>query len=153
MHPHSFAVAVATAGAVEAQLRAEMHECDRGCAPATSDRVSRAATRARCVTPSGRVLAAAPAGLAGPDGSTLPPGGGELTLPSGEAAFAEPRRRRRRVPRPRARPARGPRAGRVLRLHLLGRDRAGVDASGRAVPLRRRHSEILALLCAAAATG
>ena len=47
VHPHSFAVAVATAGAVEAHLRCLMHERTRGCARATATAYSAAATTAR----------------------------------------------------------------------------------------------------------
>jgi hypothetical protein len=77
----------------------------------------------------------------------LPPGGGELVLPSGVHAFAEPvgeddafvvRALTEHASRPRT----------VLRLSLLNRDRALADANGASVPLRRRHSEILALLWA-----
>jgi hypothetical protein len=77
----------------------------------------------------------------------LPPGGGELVLPTGDAAFAEPvgdddaflvRAIRERSSRSRP----------VLRLSLLNRDRAAADADGTSLAPRRRHSEILALLCA-----
>jgi hypothetical protein len=77
----------------------------------------------------------------------LPAGGGELVLQSGAHAFAEPvgdddafvlRALNRHSSRPRP----------VLRLQLLNRDRAVANADGTSIPLRRRHSEILALLWA-----
>ena len=51
VHPHSFAVAVATAGAVEAHLRAEMHERDARLRARYGDRVARGAARARWSPP------------------------------------------------------------------------------------------------------
>jgi hypothetical protein len=76
----------------------------------------------------------------------LPPGGGELVLPSGTPAFAEPvgheeayilrsvESRRNGGKRPR------------VKLRLLGRDCALVDLGRHAVTLSRRLSEVLALL-------
>jgi hypothetical protein len=45
------------------------------------------------------------------------------------------------------RPRPGP-VRRAVSLHLLGRDSGDAEIAGRPVPLRLRHSEILALLCA-----
>jgi hypothetical protein len=76
----------------------------------------------------------------------LPPGGGELVLPSGVRVFAQPvgheeayivrNVESEQTGRPRPR----------VRLRVLGRDRAVVDMKGRAVTLSRRHTELLALL-------
>jgi len=77
----------------------------------------------------------------------VPAGGGALILPSGTEAIAEPVNsaheafvvhavERRRSARP------------LLRLTLLGRDRARLKLSGNETEVRPRLAEILALLCA-----
>jgi hypothetical protein len=156
VHPHSLAVATATAQAVEATLRLELEQVDARLRDRFGDRVapgrSGHITRA-LVAPSGRPITALPSGWFPPghqaDRLTLPPGGGELLLPSGAHAIAEAVDPARRVfvvrtiePRPSA-PARP-----LLKLRLLGRDRAQLQIHGSETALRPRLAEILALLCA-----
>jgi GAF domain len=143
-HPHSLACAVATAQAVESHLRLLMQERDAHLRACYEDRV--VGRRQALVTPTGRVIAG-DYSWAGAERIALPPGGGELALPSGLTAFAEsvghedafvvratdggPRRRRP-----------------LLDLSLLGRDVADVALDGRSLHLGRRHTEIVALLVA-----
>jgi len=147
VHPYSLALAVSTARAAEAQLRLDMHERDTRLRARYVQRVKQGDDARALLTPRGRVLMQHPHAWLPGTPVALPPGGGELVLPSGEAAFAEPvgdddafvvRALRERSAR--ARP--------VLRLNLLNRDRGAADANGTNVGLRRRHSEILALLWA-----
>ena len=80
----------------------------------------------------------------------IPPGGGRLTLPSGDVAIAEsvgPAEEAYLVRAAAARRAR-PDARPLVKLALLGRDRALLDVDGRRTELRPRLAEILALLCA-----
>ena len=149
VHPHSFAVAVATAGAVEAHLRCLMHEHDARLRSRYRDRVLSGGDDRALVTASGRVIATDPAGWM-PRGarSRCPPTAARSRCPSG-------------VPRVRgaARPRRAPsscagsstraagRAGGAAQLRLLGDERPRVIVDGRSVALGRRQAEILALLC------
>jgi hypothetical protein len=92
------------------------------------------------------VLTDQPEDWLGGERLVLPPGGGELMLPSGVRAFAEPVGHEEayivrnvdstHVARPRPR---------VL-LRLLGRDRALIEQDGRTAALTRRLSEVVALL-------
>src|SRR4051794_24630189 len=81
VHPHSFAVAVATAGAVEAQLRCEMHEHGDRLRARYGDRVATGGGIRALVTETGRVLTANPAGWVDADRIRLPGAGGEFVLP------------------------------------------------------------------------
>jgi hypothetical protein len=147
VHPHGLACAVATAHAVESQLRCEMLVHD---GRLRSHYEQRVANRAKCalVTPTGRVIAGDAEALAGSERISLPPGGGELVLDSGVHAFAEPVGREDayvvtvldRTHRPSGR--------RLLRLNLLGRDRGEIQIDGVSTQLSRRQAEILALLSA-----
>jgi GAF domain len=155
VHPHSLAVATATAQAVEATLRLELEHIDTRLReryadrvlPEPSGRISRA-----LVAPSGRPITALPAGWVPPGHASrlaVPPGGGSLMLPSGVHAIAEPagpalevfvvhavEQRRSASTRP------------LFKLHLLGHERARLELGGRDTELRPRLAEILALLCA-----
>ena len=123
VHPHSFAVAVATAGAVEAQLRVSMHERDLRMRSRYHDLVEEGRDPRALVMESGRVIASRPEGWTGPRRLTLPRWGGAFTLPSGAHAFAEPLDRdgaylvRRLELGPGLTPG-------VIDLHLLGREPA-----------------------------
>src|SRR3954451_21156322 len=90
VHPHSFAVAVATVGAVEAHLRCLMHEQDARLRSRYRDRVLTGGDDRALVTSSGRVIATNPASWLPTERLQLPAYGGEFRLPSGVPAFAEP---------------------------------------------------------------
>src|ERR1044072_4248592 len=67
VHPHSFAVAVATAGAVEAHLRVSMHERDLRMRSRYYDIVEEGRDPRALVMESGRVIASRPEGWTGPE--------------------------------------------------------------------------------------
>jgi hypothetical protein len=156
VHPHSLAVATATAQAVEATLRLELEQIDARLRERFGDRVApgRSGTVTRAlVAPSGRPITALPAGWIPPGHEpgrlTLPPGGGELVLPSGGHAVAEAVDPALQVFVVRAvEPRRSAPAAPLLKLGLLGRDRALLRLHGGETELRPRLAEILALLCA-----
>jgi hypothetical protein len=147
VHPHSFAVAVATAGAVEAHLRCQMHERDARLRSRYRERVVGGGDDRALVTASGRVIGTSPDGWMPADRVQLPAGGGEFTLASGVRAFAEPLDREGAFLIRRLEQARAGRSGGVAQLHLLGDDRAHVVVDQQSIALRRRQAEILALLC------
>src|SRR5688500_18355926 len=104
---------------------------------------------ATLVAQSGRPNTRLPATWGAKDRLAIPPGGGELVLPSGAPAVAEPVNNALnayvvqtvdRRPKGGARP--------LVKLTLLGRDRATLDVEGRHEELRPRLAEILVLLCA-----
>ena len=144
VHPHSLAVATATARAVEASLALVLQKRDARLHARYGDRVTPG--RAALVTPSGRPITGLPPGWGVAGRLLIPPGGGALTLPSGTPAVAEPVSQALEafvVRATEARPAAHARP--LLRLKLLGHDRPTLgDAE-----LRPRLAEILAVLCAA----
>jgi hypothetical protein len=144
-HPHSLAIALTTAHAVESDLRIAMHERDARLRAHYRDRLA-AAGPCALVTPTGRVLSAQPEDWLGGERLALPAGGGELALASGARAFAEPLGHEDAFLVHAA--AKGARARRrpLLRLRLLGRDRALVELDELSVAIGRRHADILALL-------
>ena len=145
VHPHSLALANTTAKAVESQLRWAMHERDDRLRARYHERIAVADRRA-LVTPSGRVLTDRPEGWLQGQRLELPAGGGELVLDSGKRAFAEPLGHDEAFV-VRALAAKGAaRRRQLLKLGLLGRDRADAELGGRPIHLSRRHSEVLALL-------
>jgi hypothetical protein len=149
VHPHSLAVATATAQAVETMLRLEMHEHDQRLCARYGDRIAEAPESRALVTPTGRPITAVPASWGAKGRLAIPPGGGRLTLPSGAFAIAESvgPAEEAFVVHSAGRPSR--KAARPLaRLRLLGGDRAVLDIDGRQTTLRPRLAEILALLCA-----
>jgi hypothetical protein len=98
------------------------------------------------VAPSGRVIATQPLGWLPMDRLKLPPGGGGLELSGGMAVAEALGRDDAFLLRATLAPA--PRhSASVLSLTLLGRD-GQARLSGRQIPLRPRHAEILTLLCA-----
>ncbi|HEY6775583.1 MAG TPA: GAF domain-containing protein [Thermoleophilaceae bacterium] len=146
VHPHSLALALTTARAVESQLRWGLHERDDRLRARYQERIETTADPRALVTSSGRVLNAQPEGWLQEQRLELPAGGGELVLNSGRRAFAEPVGHEEAFIL-RAVAATG--AGRsrpLLKLSLLGRDRADAELGGRPIQLSRRHSEVLALL-------
>jgi hypothetical protein len=146
VHPHSFAVAVATAGAVEAHLRVGLHERDARLRARYGDRVLEGRGPRALVTASGRVIVARPDGWLGGDRIAVPPWGGPLTVPGGTAAFAEPLEHGGGFLLRRLDGLAGAREGAVVGLQVLGRDHGRVTVGGRSVEVGRRHAEILALL-------
>lgn len=148
VHPHSLALASTTAKAVESQLRWALHERDVRLRARYQERTVAAGEGRALVTVSGRVLAEHPEGwLQGPR-LDLPAGGGELVLPSGTHAFAEPVGHEEAFI-VRALVTKGAAQRRpLLKLSLLARDRADAEVDGRPLQLSRRHSEVLVLLSA-----
>jgi hypothetical protein len=146
VHPHSLACAIATAQAVEGHLRLLMYERDARLRTRYDSRVGTQARRA-LVTPSGRLIGGdLDSGWTGADRLVVPPGGGELTLPSGMTAFAEPVGHEEAfifhaIDGDRGQPRRP-----LVKLELLGRDHGGASLDGHPLQLSRRHAEILALL-------
>jgi hypothetical protein len=149
VQPHSLAVATATAQAVEAFLRLEMREHDLRLRARYGDHVALAPDSRALVTPNGRPITEVPASWGTEGRLVIPPGGGRVTLPSGDVAIAESVgpteeafvvRADAHVSRTSPRP--------LVRLRLLGRERALLDVDGQVTTLRPRLAEILALLCA-----
>jgi hypothetical protein len=145
---HSLAVATATAQAVETALRMEMHDRDLRLRERYGHAVAAAPGSRALVTRTGRPITTVPASWRADGRLAIPPGGGRLKLPSGDVAVAESMgpaeevfvvRAEVRVPRSSSRP--------LVRLSLLGRERALLDIDGRETKLRPRLAEILALLC------
>jgi hypothetical protein len=144
-NPHSFTAVVATAHAVESHLLSEMQERDFRLRSRYGELIEGREQRA-LATASGRVLSDQPQDWVGGQRLVLPPGGGELILPSGIRAFAEPvghdeaylvrnvEATHAGAPRPR------------VKLCLLGRDRGVIEQAGRTITLTRRLTEVLALL-------
>jgi hypothetical protein len=147
VHPHSMAVATATAQAVEAHLRCDMLDRDGRLLSRYGDQLTSGLGPRALVAPSGRVIATQPIGWLPVGRLTLPPGGGPVQL-SGGMAVAEPLGREEAyLLRGDAVPVTSGHSGTVLSLTLLGRD-GQAKLSGRQIPLRPRHAEILTLLCA-----
>jgi signal transduction histidine kinase len=90
VHPHSLAVAMTTARAVEGHLRYRLQERDDRLRARYEWRLAGRADRRALVAPSGRLVADDSRGWLRGTRLELPPGGGELVLPSGEQALAEP---------------------------------------------------------------
>jgi signal transduction histidine kinase len=88
--PHSLAVVTTAARAVEAHLRARLHDRDERLRTLYRGRLAGRNGRRALVSATGRLLADDPRGWLDGMRLELPPGGGELILPSGEQAVAEP---------------------------------------------------------------
>jgi hypothetical protein len=151
VHPYVLNCAAATARAVEYHLRCLMYERDARLRARYEDRIASRRPRAALVTPSGRVIS-------GDEGVSwigaarveVPSGGGELTLPSGVRALAEPLgpeeafavreadRRPTAISRPQPR----------LTLTLLTGDQPRAELDGQQLQLTRISTEILVLLSA-----
>ncbi|MEN3280033.1 MAG: hypothetical protein V7607_1173 [Solirubrobacteraceae bacterium] len=149
VQPHSLAVATATVQAVETSLRLDMQEYDLRLRARYGDQVAVAPDSRALVTPNGRPITEVPASWGARGRLAIPPGGGRLTLPSGELAIAESVgaaeeaflvRAGGRLPRRAVRP--------LVHLELLGHERALLEVDGQITKLRPRLGEILALLCA-----
>jgi signal transduction histidine kinase len=88
-HPHTFAVALATAHAVEADLRVRLRERDARLRARYLTKINSGSEHRALVNVSGRVIADHPEGFLRAERLVVPHGGGELILPSGLHAFAE----------------------------------------------------------------
>jgi hypothetical protein len=148
VHPHSLAVATATARAVEASLRLRLEEHDGRLRARYADRVASWPGSRALVTPTGRALTDVPRSWRARGRFEIPAGGGRLVLPSGTRAIAESvgPAAEAFVVRAIDRPAHV--AAPLVRVTFLGRDRAVVERGATRTELRRRLSEILLLLCA-----
>src|SRR3954462_12217053 len=147
VHPHSFAVAVATVGAVEAHLRCLMHEQDARLRSRYRDRVLTGRDDRALLSSSERLIAPNPASWLATERLALPVYGGEFTLPSGVPAFAEPLDRDGAFLIRRLEHAPAGHSGGAVRLRVLGDDHPYAIVDDRTLPLGRRQAEILALLC------
>ena len=150
VHPHSMAVATATAQAVEAQLRCQMLDRDGRMLSRYGDLLTAGPGPRALIARSGRVIASRPLGWLPEPRLKLPAGGGMLMLAGNTVGVVEVLGREEAylvraasaTPMPRGRPAP------TLGLDLLACERPEAELSGRRVPLRLRHAEILTLLCA-----
>ncbi|MFL5826270.1 MAG: GAF domain-containing protein [Thermoleophilaceae bacterium] len=130
VHPHSLAVAISAARAVEAHLRSRMHERDHRLRARYEGTIRRGRDWRALVAPTGRLVAGDARGSLRGMRLEPPPGGGEFVLPSGARAFAEPVgddeafivRELARPPAPRRRPG--------DTLHVLAEERAALRRVG-----------------------
>jgi hypothetical protein len=153
VHPHSMAVATATAQAVEAQLRCSMLDHDGHLLARYGDQLRSGPGPHALVAPSGRVIASQPLGWLPAERLGLPPGGGRLDGAGRDPLVAEALGAEEvflvRAEETRVRSGgRTHAASEALSLTLLGRPRADAEQGGRRTQLRLRHSEIITLLCA-----
>ncbi len=148
VHPHSMAVAVATAHAVEAHLRCAMLDRDARLLARHGDRLVDASPRA-LIAASGRVITSRPLGWLPGERIALPTDGGVVAIAPGVSAVAEALPGGAFLLRAMAEPQSSGHAPTRLALTLLGRDRGqAATGSDGPVQLRMRHAEILTLLCA-----
>jgi signal transduction histidine kinase len=90
VHPYSLAIAMTTARAVEGHLSDRLNERDDRLRARYLRRIAGQAERRALVAPTGRLVADDSRGWLRGSRLDVPPGGGELVLPSGERAVAEP---------------------------------------------------------------
>jgi hypothetical protein len=145
VNPHSLSVVVATAMAVEEMLRGQLRERDDHLRARYGSLLRPESAGAALVTGSGRVLLDPKQHWQQVTFPVIPAGGGELLLPSGISAIAEPVQdgdvyivRPRRLGTRAARPA--------LQLRVLGDEAPDVRLDGATLQLRRRHVELLTLM-------
>jgi hypothetical protein len=147
VNPLSLAVVVATARAVEEQLRGQLHERDDRLRTRYGELLGPASAGAALVTGTGRILLDPGQRWRRVALKAIPAGGGVLLLPSGIEAIAEPVADddvyvvRENSQNKRARPAR-PR----LELRVLGDEPPEVRLDGAEVHLRPRHVEMLTII-------
>jgi signal transduction histidine kinase len=90
VHPHSLAMVMTTARAVEGHLRHLLNERDDRLRARYLRRITGQPEHRALVAPTGRLVADDSRGWLRGARLDVPPGGGELVLPSGERAVAEP---------------------------------------------------------------
>ena len=90
VQPHSLAVAMTAARAVEGHLRYLLEESDERLRARYASRMTGGGERRALVAPTGRLVAGDARGWLGDTRLDVPPGGGEIVLPSGVRAVAEP---------------------------------------------------------------
>jgi signal transduction histidine kinase len=90
VHRDSLAVAMTTARAVDGHLRWRLQERDDRLRARYEARITGVADRRALVTPTGRLVTDDSRGWLRGTRLELPPGGGEMVLPSGARAVAEP---------------------------------------------------------------
>jgi signal transduction histidine kinase len=90
VHPHTLAIVMTTARAVESHLGRLLQERNDRLRARYRHGIGGGAARRAVVAPTGRLVADDFRGWLGDTRLELPPGGGEFVLPSGERAFAEP---------------------------------------------------------------
>ncbi|MBB6345993.1 GAF domain-containing protein [Nonomuraea muscovyensis] len=136
LHPATVALVGATARLAEAQLTLRMHEHDEQLRRRYESLRSRPGI---LLSPTGRVLAGDPGGIAG-ERVPLPAPGGRMLLRDGRVAVLEPFADGYLL---RSAPSAAPP---TLRLALLGDGPPAAVLGERRLPLSLRHAEILALL-------
>src|SRR4051812_32571253 len=90
VHPHSLAIVMTAARAVEGHLRQRLHERDDRLRARYLARITGRLERRALVAPTGRLVSDDPRGWLHGARLDVPPGGGELVLPSGQPVVAEP---------------------------------------------------------------
>lgn len=145
VNPHSLAVVVATARAVEELLRGRLHEHDDRLRARYGGLLASDSAGAALVTGSGRVLLDPRRHWSQAAVAAIPAGGGKFVLPSGIEAIAEPIEDEDvyvvRPQRPQSRPA-----GSLLELRVLGDRAPEVRVDGTTLHLRPRLIDLLTLM-------
>jgi signal transduction histidine kinase len=90
VHPHSLTMVTTTARAVEGHLRSLLEQRDDRLRARYGERLTVRGDRRALVAPTGRLVADDSRGWLGGLRLAVPPAGGELVLPSGVRAYAEP---------------------------------------------------------------
>ncbi|MCW3066690.1 MAG: two-component sensor histidine kinase, partial [Solirubrobacterales bacterium] len=146
VHRHSLAVAVTAARAVESFLRYRLQERDDRLRARHQERMTGGADRRALVTPTGRLVADDFRGWLSDTRLELPPGGGELVLPSGGHAFAEPVGHGEAFVVRELGGARGPRRGPGDELRMLADEQAALRRLATAVARDVSPAEIFAAI-------
>jgi hypothetical protein len=145
VNPHSLSLVVATARAIEELLRGRMHEHDDRLRGRYGALLGPPSAGAALITGTGRIVLDPGGRWPSETIVPIPAGGGQIILPSGDEAIAEPVDDHDayvvRPARSASRPARP-----HLMLRVLGDGPAEVEVDHEVVPLRRRHVEMLALI-------
>jgi transcriptional regulator of acetoin/glycerol metabolism len=142
-HPHNLALVQTAARLIEEQLRREMLERDAKVLQLFAERAAVHGGPLAALSASGRVLAAVPATWSS-GRVEVPADGGDVALPDGSAAAAQPLGDGLLLEPKRA--ARRRRRADTARIVLVGRDRAALATRDGSRRLTARHSELVALL-------